>query len=217
MTIVLYTNPVSNFCAKVEIALRLKGLAYEALPPPGGYGSAAYKAIVPAGTIPALVDGDLVLSESETINEYLNDAWPEPPLLPADPKARARVRLVSRFHDTRLEPPLRALFPQVAPSGHDPAVVAARLAEHAARLAELAALVAPGPWLMGEAPSLADCAYPGTFLMAERMRRAFGHPHPLPPALAGWCAWIAAQPAVAPVLAAQAAATDAWLRGKGAL
>jgi glutathione S-transferase len=67
MTIVLYTNPVSNFCAKVEIALRLKGLAYEALPPPGGYGSAAFKAIVPAGTIPALVNGDLVLSESETI------------------------------------------------------------------------------------------------------------------------------------------------------
>jgi hypothetical protein len=49
------------------------------------------------------------------------------------------------------------------------------------------------------------------------MHRAFGRPHALPPALAGWHAWIAAQPAVAPVLAAQAEATNAWLRRKGAL
>jgi hypothetical protein len=81
-SVTFYTTPVSNFAAKVEIALRLKGMAFEAVPPPGGYGSAAYKAIVPAGTIPAIVHDGLVLAESETIVEYLDEAFPEPPLLP---------------------------------------------------------------------------------------------------------------------------------------
>ena len=114
-----YTHPVSNFAAKVEIVLRLKRIAFVALAPPDGYGSPAYKAIVPAGTIPAIVDGDLVLSESETIVEYLEEAYGEPRLLPGDPAERARLRLLARFHDTRLEPPLRALFAQMNVLEHD--------------------------------------------------------------------------------------------------
>ncbi len=75
MSRILYANSISNFASKVRVALELKGLAYEERLPPDGYGTPAYKRIVPMGTIPALVEDDFVLSESETILEYL-----EPPL-----------------------------------------------------------------------------------------------------------------------------------------
>jgi glutathione S-transferase len=209
-----YTHPVSNFAAKVEVALRLKGVAFEAKPPPGGYGSAAYKAIVPAGTIPALVDDGFVLSESETIVEYLEEAFAEPPLLPEGAKARAHCRQLARFHDTRLEPPLRALFPHTAWAGRDPAVVARQLELFRTRLADLAAMATPAPWLAGTALSLADLPYPPTLLMARLMLEHLGEALALPPGLGDWHAMAAAHPAFAPVLAAQETASRDWLRAK---
>ncbi len=212
--ITFYTTPVSNFAAKVEIALRLKGVVFAATPPPGGYGSAAYKAIVPAGTIPAIVHDGLVLAESETIVEYLDEAFPEPPLLPEGAAARARCRQLARFHDTRLEPPLRALFPHMAPAGRDPAFVERQLALFRTRLADLAAMATPAPWLAGPALTLADLPYPPTLLMAGLMLEHLGQALELPRSLADWQALATAHPAVAPVLLAQTAAQRAWLATK---
>ncbi len=213
--ITFYTHPVSNFAAKVEVALRLKKVPYEAVPPPGGYGSAEYKAIVPAGTIPAIVHEGLVLSESETIVEYLEEAFPEPPLLPHGVAARARCRQLARFHDTRLEPPLRALFPHMARTGRDPALVVQQLGLFRTRLADLAAMATPSPWLAGAALTLADLPYPPTLLMARLMLEHLGDALVLPPALVAWHAMAVAHPAIAPVLAAQEAASREWLRAKG--
>lgn len=209
-----YTAPVSNFAAKVEIALRLKGVAFEAVPPPGGYGSAAYKAIVPAGTIPAIVHDGLVLAESETIVEYLDEAFPEPPLLPEGAPARARCRQLARFHDTRLEPPLRALFPHLAPAGRDPDFVARQLDLFRPRLADLAAMATPAPWLAGPALTLADLPYPPTLSMARLMLEHLGESLDLPPLLATWNELATAHPAIAPVLAAQTTAQRAWLASR---
>jgi glutathione S-transferase len=209
-----YTHPVSNFAAKVEIALRLKGLAFEALPPPGGYGSAAYKAVVSAGTIPAIVHDGLVLSESETIVEYLDEAFPEPPLLPEGAAARARCRQLARFHDTRLEPPLRALFPHMAPAGRDPAIVAHQLELFRTRLADLAAMAAPAPWLAGPELTLADLPYPPTLLMARLMLEHLGETLELPAALVAWHDLATAHPAFAPVLEAQEGASRSWLASR---
>jgi glutathione S-transferase len=209
-----YTHPVSNFAAKVEIALRLKGLAFEALPPPGGYGSAAYKALVPAGTIPAIVHDGLVLSESETIVEYLNEAFADPPLLPEAAAARARCRQLARFHDTRLEPPLRALFPHMAPAGRDPAFVARQLDLFQTRLADLAAMATPAPWLAGPELTLADLPYPPTLLMARLMLEHLGSHLELPAGLAAWHDLATAHPAFVPVLEAQEGASRSWLTSR---
>ncbi len=209
-----YTTPVSNFAAKVEIALRCKGLAFAAVAPPGGYGSAAFKAIVPAGTIPAIVHDGLVLAESETIVEYLEEAFPEPPLLPRGAAARARCRQLARFHDTRLEPPLRALFPHMAPAGRDAVFVERQLGLFRTRLADLAAMATPSPWLAGPTLTLADLPYPPTLLMARLMLEHLGHALALPSALADWQALAMAHPAIAPVLEAQEAAQRAWLASR---
>jgi maleylacetoacetate isomerase len=54
--------------------------------------SPEYRALNPQGLVPTLVDGELVLSQSLAIIEYLDELVPEPPLLPRDPPGRARAR-----------------------------------------------------------------------------------------------------------------------------
>jgi glutathione S-transferase len=212
--ITLYARDVSGYCCKVRIALAHKAIAYTDAEPPDGYGSPAYRAIVPAGTIPGLVEGDLVLSESEAIVEYLNERVPDPAMLPGDAVARARLRQLSRFHDTRLEPPLRTLFAHVTPAARDMAVVETQLKLFEARLAELAALATPAPLLAGAALSLADLGYPATFMLARGMAAAFGRGLAMPETLVAYEAALTAHPSVAPALARCRAATDAWFAMK---
>ena len=106
----IYSVPISLYCAKLRIVLRNKELEWEELPPPGGYGSDEYKKIVPSGNLPALIDGQLLIADSEAIAEYLEEMHPSPAMLPAEPDLRAKTREIGRFHDTRLEPELRKLF-----------------------------------------------------------------------------------------------------------
>ena len=106
----VYAIPPSLYCAKLRVLLRHKSLTWEEVSPPGGYGSEAYKALVPGGNLPALRHGELLIADSEAIAEYLEECWPDRPALPADPADRARARARSRFHDTRLEPAVRACF-----------------------------------------------------------------------------------------------------------
>ena len=137
----IYTVPVSLYCAKLPIVLRHKNLAWQEEAPPGGYRSAAYKAIVPSGNIPTLINGDLTIADSEATAEYLNDIHPEPPMLPATPDERAKIRERSRFHDTRLEPEIRALFPFIkAIQGADD-LIAAQAAAISEKLRQLADLL----------------------------------------------------------------------------
>jgi len=119
----VYTSDHSLYCAKLRILLRHKMLTFREAPPPGGGGSSTYLALVPSGNIPALVDGNLTLTDSEAIAEYLEEKHPETPMLPATLAARARSRERSRFADTRLEPALRLTFPHVDPSVRDTAAI----------------------------------------------------------------------------------------------
>ena len=83
---------------RLRIALRLKGLDPEYVPVDllhGQHASADYRAINPQGLVPALeVDGE-VLIQSPAIIEWLDERYPEPPLLPRDALARARVRALA--------------------------------------------------------------------------------------------------------------------------
>ena len=88
----LYGIPVSTYSAKVRIALAVKGIDYEMVPPPGGYSTPTYRKIVPLGTIPALEDGKFRLSESDVLIEYLEETHPEPSLLsPRAPKHKSVI------------------------------------------------------------------------------------------------------------------------------
>jgi maleylpyruvate isomerase len=93
----LYTFFRSSASYRVRIALNLKGLAYEQIPihlrrAGGEQFAASYKAINPQALVPALEDNGRILTQSLAIIEYLEERYPKPPLLPADPADRALVR-----------------------------------------------------------------------------------------------------------------------------
>ncbi|MFY0533749.1 glutathione S-transferase family protein [Nannocystis pusilla] len=95
-------NYVSPYVRKVLVALDLKGVAYTIDPIIPFLGGDGFTALSPLRRIPVLVDGDLTLTDSTVICEYLDEVHPTPPLLPRDPALRARARWLEEFADTRM-------------------------------------------------------------------------------------------------------------------
>lgn len=212
--IALYGVAVSAFVAKVRTVLDHKGLAFEERTPPGGYGSAAYQAIVPAGSVPGVVIDGRALHDSNAIVELIEEIAPDPPLLPEDPFDRARVRALLGFHDTRVEAATRALFPLVKRDWRaERDAVEAGIAGVEAALKRLDALVEPAPLVLGDAPCFADLAYPCTLQMAEMLGAEMARPLTMPPKIAAWRAAAATLPAAARSLEIHREAMETWLAG----
>jgi len=93
---------VSPYVRKVLACLNLKGLSYEIDPITPFFGDERFSEMSPLRRIPVLVDGDFAISDSSVICQYLEEAYPERPILPADPKDRARARWLEEFADTRM-------------------------------------------------------------------------------------------------------------------
>jgi glutathione S-transferase len=93
---------VSPYVRKVLACIHLKGLSYEIDPITPFFGNDEFRRLSPLCRIPVLIDGDFSTSDSSVICEYLDEAYPERPVLPADPKDRARARWLEEFADTRL-------------------------------------------------------------------------------------------------------------------
>jgi glutathione S-transferase len=93
---------VSPYVRKVLACMHLKGLAYEIDPITPFFGNDEFRRLSPLSRIPVLIDGNFCTSDSSVICAYLDEAYPGAPLLPADPKDRARARWLEEFADTRL-------------------------------------------------------------------------------------------------------------------
>src|SRR6476620_11624875 len=93
---------VSPYVRKVLACMNLKGLDYQVDPITPFFGNEEYERLSPLRRIPVLIDGDFSMSDSSVICAYLDEAYPDRPLLPADPKNRARSRWFEEYADTRL-------------------------------------------------------------------------------------------------------------------
>lgn len=123
----LYSAPLSLFARKVEIALHEKVLPFERVMVPfnqtEGYAPKHPDVLAanPKSQVPVLIDRDLTLYDSTVILEYLEDAYPQPPLYPQSATERARCRLFDVFADEVMLVPIKALMHRTSPRPPDPA------------------------------------------------------------------------------------------------
>jgi glutathione S-transferase/maleylpyruvate isomerase len=171
----IYSVPVAVYCAKLRIMLRYKSIPFEQLPPPGGYGSDEYRAIVPSGNLPAMIHDGFMLSDSEAIAEYLEETFLDMPMLPNTVKLRAKAREFSRSHDTRLEPAVRAIYPQVAYLTRDAGAVQIGGLTISKHLSSLALLLEKNP-LDTNKLWLCDCGFTVTFAWIRAFQDAVNLP-----------------------------------------
>ena len=162
----LYTYYRSQASFRVRIALNLKGLAHEdefLHLEKGDQFAAGYRAINPQMVVPTLIDGDAKLFQSLAILEYLDEKYPQPPLLPTGAAARAWVRgfaliNVADSHPL-IVPRIRHYFDDVLKISEDQKIAWIRHWINAG-LGAMEALLAEhkesGRFCHGEAPTLAD-------------------------------------------------------------
>src|SRR5574338_1133528 len=104
----LYDYPDCPFAQKVRVVLAEKELEYETVFVDLRTGehrqNAEFLKLNPYGKVPVLIDDEVVVYDSTIINEYLEDEYPHPNLMPADSAARARVRTLEDYCDMPVRP-----------------------------------------------------------------------------------------------------------------
>ncbi|HSK16157.1 MAG TPA: glutathione S-transferase family protein [Gaiellaceae bacterium] len=190
----LYDAARCPYCARVRIVLAEKAVPYETVNVDLDERPAWIYDLNATGRVPVLDDDGLVLPESRVLIEYLDERFPEPPLLPADQAARARVRLLLERFDENLGDAYYDLR-------REPSSRSARDALGTA-LDRLTDLVARQPHLSGEEYGLADCAYVPWLFRAEA---ALDVDVRTRPALADWLGRLEGRPAIAAELSLVAA------------
>ena len=174
----LHTYFRSSAAFRVRIALNLKGLAYEPAfvhLPRGEHRGPGYGAINPQALVPTLEDAGNLLTQSLAIIEYLEETHPRPPLLPADPPGRARVRSLALLIACEIHPlnNLRVLQHLKRSLGQTDEQVNAWyrhwIADGLGKFeAHLAKAGGGGAFCHGDAPSMADCCLVPQIFNAQR-------------------------------------------------
>ena len=181
--ITLYDADRCPYCARTRIVLAEKGVEHETVVIDLDDRPVWIYEKNPVGRVPVIEEDTFVLAESAVVNEYLEERYPDPPLLPPDPAERALARmLVFRFDD--LSRPYYALRRGDADARE-------RL-DH--ELGKLDALLEAQAFLTGRAFGLADAAYIPWILRARDRMGIDLHPFP---ALVDWVERVAERPSVA--------------------
>lgn len=187
----LIDAPRCPYCARVRIVLAEKSVPHETVVIDLDDRPAWLYELNPVGRVPVLEEDGWALPESAVINELLEELYPEPPLLPADPAARAAARLVIfRYEDfTRPYYALRR--------GQEGAEAA-----FADALAALDATLVGVPFLTGATFGLADAAYVPWVIRARDLLGVSLEPYPN---VSAWLAGLSERPSVAAEIAVVAA------------
>ncbi|WP_193164838.1 maleylacetoacetate isomerase [Microbulbifer hainanensis] len=164
----------SSASYRVRIGLNLKGLDYDYLPVnllKNEQREEAYRALNPQGLVPALVDGDKVLTQSLAILEWLDETHPQPALLPADPLARARVRALAYNAAIDIQPiqnlrVLRYLQSELGISDEEKTGWIRHWIHEG--FCALEQQLDPQPFAAGDAPGLFECCLIPQIYSAER-------------------------------------------------
>lgn len=145
------------FAIRVRMVLEEKALPYTVFEEDLGNLSPELMRLHPEGKVPLLLVGGpngVPIHESSVITEYLEDRFPTPQFLPSDPLVKAQVRLWTHWSNELLKPDLDSFkyeWKDLTPDLQDALLTRLKL-----RISELKAALAAGPFLMGDAFTLAD-------------------------------------------------------------
>lgn len=149
----LYDFPSSPNCQRVKVVLAEKQLAYDIVPVDlrkKEQKNPEFLRLNPYGKVPVLTDGGTVLYESCIINDYLEEKYPEPALMPKDPAHRARLRILIDYGMNHLNGPYQTLREELAKDEKERDTVKTEDAKKQTRL-----LLKPFEDEIGEHPFLA--------------------------------------------------------------
>ena len=166
----------SSASYRVRIALALKGLDYDYKPvhlAKNEQFNESYGAVAASRLVPLLRDGDLALTQSMAIIEYLDETHPQPPLLPSTPAARARVRALAQDIACEIHPlnnlrVLRYLVRDLKVSEDDKNRWYRHWVESGLAVVERQLEANPGLFCHGDTPGLADCVLVPQIFNARR-------------------------------------------------
>ncbi len=151
------TAEVCPYAQRTHLALREKGLAYKHIEVDLANKPAWFEKVSPYSKVPVLKVGDEVIYESAIINEYIEEAYPEPALMPSDPVRRAQARAWIDFCNTRLVGAFYAVL-----SAKDAAARAAAgdtLTGHFRTMEDGMTRLGADPYWLGDTVSLVDVAF----------------------------------------------------------
>ena len=179
----LYNYFRSSASYRVRIALALKGLDYDYLPVhlvKKEHLEDAYTALSASRLVPVLQDGDVLLTQSLAIVEYLDETHPLPPLLPADPAGRARVRAIAQDIACEIHPlnnlrVLRYLVHDLKISEGDKNRWYRHWVESGLETVERQLAARPSRFCHGDTPTLADISLVPQIFNAQRFNCRTDH------------------------------------------
>jgi len=186
MALELYNYFRSSASWRVRIALALKGLPYTYKPVHlvrSEQMQESYAAVSASRLVPLLRDGEQVLTQSLAILEYLEETHPEPPLLPADPTGRARVRALALDVACEIHPlnnlrVLRYLVRDLKLSDEDKNRWVRHWIETGLEVVERQLAAQPARFCHGDTPTLADAVLVPQVFNAQRFECRLEHvPH----------------------------------------
>lgn len=208
--IVIYGSSMSPYVRKAMVFAAEKGIAYEVQPGGRMATDPAFAKASPFNKIPAMKDGDFLISDSTAMITYFDAIKPEPNLIPTEPKARARAVWFEEFADTIAAACggkiffTRVVGPKLMGLQTDPAVAdEAQKTEFPKLVDYLESVIPPSGYLVEDRFTLADIAVASPFAtmaLADCAVDAKTHPK-----TAAYLAAILARPAFAAILAQEKA------------
>jgi glutathione S-transferase len=179
VSLILHHADGCPYCVRTRLVLDGKGVEYEEVRVDLRNKPEYLRELNPRNRVPVLIHDGIVLTESEALDEYLDEVFPDPPMMPADPAGRAVVRaLMRRFED-------------LSDSYYDARLdVVGALETYLAELASLDQRLSTSPYLAGDTYTLAEPGYWPWIVRAGRVNVALDSF----PSILAWCELLEQRP-----------------------
>ena len=189
----LYSGDLSPYSARVRMQIYAKGITDIVLERPATFGMPAFRKDNPIGRIPVLdIDGDL-MPESEVIAEYLEEIYPQPPMLGATPRETAHIRTLARVGDIYLMNNMFMLAGQSYAQTRNEGVVDLLAGQVLRNIKALDRIIGTDGFACCGRLTMADCALVPALFLIENTLPAAGRENPIPDHASVAAYWAAIQ------------------------